>query len=97
MGLPLILRSIAGFWYSCFLPEGSRFRVPVEILTHNQECNQDCPAVFHCSVDIQLKAAPKPSLNHSTSNTAWANPTHGVEYEGIIKPASVSRQNIINS
>lgn len=93
MGLPLILKSIAGFWYSCFLPEGYRFHVPVEILTHNQ----DCPAVFHCSDDTQLKAAPKPSLNHSTSNTAWANPTHGVEYEGIIKPASVSGQNIINS
>lgn len=65
MGLSLILKVAAVPWYFCFLPESSRFHVPVEILTHNQ----DCPAEFHCSDDIQLSVALKPSLNQNMSDT----------------------------
>lgn len=53
-GLSLILKAVAVPWYSCLLPESSRFHVPVEILTHNQ----DCPAEFHCSDDVQLLSHP---------------------------------------
>lgn len=64
MGLPLIRKAVAVPWYSCFLPENSRFHVPAEILTHNH----DCPAEIHCSDDIQLSVALKPSLNQNMSD-----------------------------
>lgn len=67
----------------------SEFHVPVEIPTHNQ----DCPAGFLCSDDIQLSVALKLSLNRNTAdiNTALANPIDGSGHKEIMKTDSIRR------